>query len=81
MSSLSDQLLKAGLVTEDQVNKAAEKPKKKPLSLKNPLQKNPIIVTPINKNLLILLNSMVKEKSLKTRKNKKKSVRKKKPLG
>jgi uncharacterized protein YaiL (DUF2058 family) len=28
MSSLSDQLLKAGLVTEDQVKKAAEKPKK-----------------------------------------------------
>ena len=27
MSSLSDQLLKAGLVTEEQVNKAAEKPK------------------------------------------------------
>lgn len=27
MSSLSDQLLKAGLVTEDQVKKAAEKPK------------------------------------------------------
>ena len=30
MSSLSDQLLKAGLVTEEQVAKAAEKPKKKP---------------------------------------------------
>ena len=30
MSSLSDQLLKAGLVTEDQVKKAAEKPKPKP---------------------------------------------------
>ena len=29
MSSLSDQLLKAGLVTEDQVKKAAEKPKAK----------------------------------------------------
>ncbi|WP_299876832.1 DUF2058 family protein [uncultured Cocleimonas sp.] len=29
MSSLSDQLLKAGLVTEDQVKKAAEKPKPK----------------------------------------------------
>lgn len=28
MSSLSDQLLKAGLVTEDQVKKAAEKPKR-----------------------------------------------------
>lgn len=28
MSSLSDQLLKAGLVTEDQVKKATEKPKK-----------------------------------------------------
>lgn len=28
MSSLSDQLLKAGLVTKDQVKKAAEKPKK-----------------------------------------------------
>lgn len=28
MSSLSDQLLKAGLVTEEQVKKAAEKPKK-----------------------------------------------------
>jgi len=30
MSSLSDQLLKAGLVTEEQVKKAAEKPKFKP---------------------------------------------------
>ena len=30
MSSLSDQLLKAGLVTEEQVKKAAEKPKRKP---------------------------------------------------
>ncbi len=29
MSSLSDQLLKAGLVTEEQVKKASEKPKKK----------------------------------------------------
>lgn len=29
MSSLSDQLLKAGLVTEEQVQKAAEKPKKR----------------------------------------------------
>ncbi len=29
MSSLSDQLLKAGLVTEEQVKKAAEKPKRK----------------------------------------------------
>ena len=29
MSSLSDQLLKAGLVTEEQVKKATEKPKKK----------------------------------------------------
>ncbi|MEE9444812.1 MAG: DUF2058 family protein [Cocleimonas sp.] len=29
MSSLSDQLLKAGLVTQEQVTKAAEKPKKK----------------------------------------------------
>jgi len=28
MSSLSDQLLKAGLVTEEQVKKATEKPKK-----------------------------------------------------
>lgn len=32
MSSLSDQLLKAGLVTEDQVKKATEKPKHKPKS-------------------------------------------------
>jgi len=30
MSSLSDQLLKAGLVTKEQVKKAAEKPKRKP---------------------------------------------------
>ena len=30
MSSLSDQLLKAGLVTEEQVKKATEKPKFKP---------------------------------------------------
>jgi uncharacterized protein YaiL (DUF2058 family) len=30
MSSLSDQLLKAGLVTEEQVKKAAEKPKPRP---------------------------------------------------
>ncbi len=30
MSSLSDQLLKAGLVTEEQVKKSAEKPKHKP---------------------------------------------------
>ncbi len=30
MSSLSDQLLKAGLVTEEQIKKAAEKPKRKP---------------------------------------------------
>ncbi len=30
MSSLSDQLLKAGLVTEEQVKKATEKPKRKP---------------------------------------------------
>ena len=37
MSSLSDQLLKAGLVTEDQVKKAAEKPKakRKPLGNKS----------------------------------------------
>ena len=30
MSSLSDQLLKAGLVTEEQIKKAIEKPKFKP---------------------------------------------------
>lgn len=35
MSSLSEQLLKAGLVTEEQVKKAAEKPKKKKHSNKN----------------------------------------------
>jgi len=35
MSSLSDQLLKAGLVTEDQVKKAAEKPKKHKHKAKN----------------------------------------------
>ena len=34
MSSLSDQLLKAGLVTEEQVKKAAEKPKKKSFKAK-----------------------------------------------
>ncbi len=35
MSSLSDQLLKAGLVTEDQIKKAAEKPKKRYAGNKN----------------------------------------------
>jgi len=34
MSSLSDQLLKAGLVTKEQVKKATEKPKKKPFKTK-----------------------------------------------
>lgn len=41
MSSLSDQLLKAGLVTEDQVNKAAEKPKKKTFKPKKSFTKKP----------------------------------------
>lgn len=35
MSSLSDQLLKAGLVTKEQVEKASEKPKRKPHKRKN----------------------------------------------
>ena len=46
MSSLSDQLLKAGLVTEEQVKKAAEKPKKKPFKAK----KRPVKKKPIKKN-------------------------------
>ncbi len=41
MSSLSDQLLKAGLVTEEQVKKAAEKPKFKP--------KKPFVKKAVNK--------------------------------
>jgi len=39
MSSLSDQLLKAGLVTKEQVKKAAEKPKKKPYKAKQKSKK------------------------------------------
>ena len=50
MSSLSDQLLKAGLVTEEQVKKAAEKPKRhkpnKSNATKSPKQKRPATNTP-----------------------------------
>ena len=53
MSSLSDQLLKAGIVTEEQVKKAAEKPKKyKPNKNKahNPTKnKTPVSNKPKNK--------------------------------
>lgn len=45
MSSLSDQLLKAGLVTEDQVKKASEKPKRKPHPPKNK-QTKPAVKAP-----------------------------------
>lgn len=41
MSSLSDQLLKAGLVTEDQVKKAAEKPKNVKKNCAKPNNKKP----------------------------------------
>ena len=41
MSSLSDQLLKAGLVTKEQVKKAAEKPKKKPYKEKLKAKQKP----------------------------------------
>jgi hypothetical protein len=40
MNSLSDQLLKAGLVTQDQVKKAAEKPKRANKSFKNNVKQN-----------------------------------------
>ena len=39
MSSLSDQLLKAGLVTQEQVKKSQEKPKRKPVSKRKPVNK------------------------------------------
>jgi uncharacterized protein YaiL (DUF2058 family) len=42
MSSLSDQLLKAGLITEEQVKKASEKPKKKSFKAhKKPIKNAP----------------------------------------
>ncbi len=54
MSSLSDQLLKAGLVTEEQVKKAAEKPKRhkpnKSNANKSPKQKRPATNTPKKEN-------------------------------
>jgi uncharacterized protein YaiL (DUF2058 family) len=43
MSSLSDQLLKAGLVTEEQVKKAAEKPKRKTKPKAQPKQKKSFV--------------------------------------
>lgn len=83
MSSLSDQLLKAGLVTEDQVKKAAEKPKAKKKFVGNKhhstKKKKPVSAkTPKSKREVSDLEQFYKERSTLERNEKQEAIRKKK---
>ena len=80
MSSLSDQLLKAGLITEDQVKKAAEKPKKhkgKAPHNKNKPQANKKIKKPAAKKESSDLAQFYKERASLERSEKQEAAKKK----
>lgn len=72
MSSLSDQLLKAGLVTEDQVKKSNEKPKRKTPPKKQVVKKTRV------KNEQSDLAKFYQERSKEENKEKQEEARKKK---
>lgn len=77
MSSLSDQLLKAGLVTEDQVKKAAEKPKKHKHKAKNTHKSPPKNRTSNNKKETSDLAQFYKQRASLEKTEKKEAARKK----
>ena len=87
MSSLSDQLFKAGLVTEDQVKKAAEKPKAKkkftgnrdnPKKKQNPTSSQKTTLNQKPKREVSDLEQFYKERSTLERNEKQEAIRKKK---